>query len=49
MKSQSIFSFAKLTSRPPSRGAWIEIIMSLLAVMSENRRPPSRGAWIEIK
>ena len=35
------------TKSPPSRGAWIEIIVFALDVeIAES--PPSRGAWIEI-
>ena len=32
---------------PPSRGAWIEISLILLAHLT-CLSPPSRGAWIEI-
>ena len=35
-----------LTS-PPSRGAWIEIIVFLVCILLVVS-PPSRGAWIEI-
>ena len=36
-------------SRPPSRGAWIEIRRSFSGPMPESPSPPSRGAWIEIR
>ena len=32
---------------PPSRGAWIEIPLSL-KYSAPQQSPPSRGAWIEI-
>ncbi len=32
---------------PPSRGAWIEIRISLPS-RNVRKSPPSRGAWIEI-
>ena len=32
---------------PPSRGAWIEILLRLWTLTSD-ASPPSRGAWIEI-
>ena len=47
MKSAYIPNVSKTTASPPSRGAWIEIGLSLegLPVLES---PPSRGAWIEI-
>ena len=33
---------------PPSRGAWIEILLSRWTRTLEIPSPPSRGAWIEI-
>ena len=32
---------------PPSRGAWIEIVV-ICSVLLNGPSPPSRGAWIEI-
>ena len=32
---------------PPSRGAWIEILI-LSTIKFSEKSPPSRGAWIEI-
>ena len=36
-------------SRPPRRGAWIEMFSSVMVNICHSRRPPRRGAWIEIK
>ena len=33
---------------PPSRGAWIEIPISVMPNAATRSSPPSRGAWIEI-
>ena len=35
------------TPSPPSRGAWIEILVNALSHHGP-QSPPSRGAWIEI-
>ena len=32
----------------PTRGAWIEILTTAVAVMTEKVSLPTRGAWIEI-
>ena len=37
-----------LWASPPSRAAWIEIIVSYILIFSV-MSPPSRAAWIEIK
>ena len=47
MKSMLVEQITILLPSPPSRGAWIEIMIerpSERCAMS----PPSRGAWIEI-
>ena len=36
-----------MSSSPPSRGAWIEIVAAKYGV-NKPESPPSRGAWIEI-
>ena len=38
----------RLRRSPPSRGAWIEISVSPVRVVTCVVSPPSRGAWIEI-
>ena len=35
-------------SSPPSRGAWIEIVIVSGVEWMQSMSPPSRGAWIEI-
>ena len=35
------------TMSPPSRGAWIEIVILIYCKLTQ-KSPPSRGAWIEI-
>ncbi len=33
---------------PPSRGAWIEMLLLAVVLLQSFTSPPSRGAWIEI-
>ena len=37
-----------LLESPPSRGAWIEIVIFQTNHTNMPKSPPSRGAWIEI-
>ena len=47
MKSPHISICPSTCSRPPSRGAWIEI-MYRLPIKAHLASPPSRGAWLEM-
>ena len=48
MKFQITDRSARCVQSPPSRGAWIEIILMMLRSCPILTSPPSRGAWIEI-
>ena len=47
MKFADAMSCKVTQESPPSRGAWIEILLTYHA-MRGSMSPPSRGAWIEI-
>ena len=47
MKSQESEDEIGTYTSPPSRGAWIEILLAQLKLVV-TASPPSRGAWIEI-
>ena len=47
MKSFLFHAPFRIARSPPSRGAWIEIVIGW-AYYALPMSPPSRGAWIEI-
>ena len=48
MKSVFVHGLEESWQSPPSRGAWIEILMVNEWTDQNVMSPPSRGAWIEI-
>ena len=48
MKCINMMAELRGDTSPPSRGAWIEMLIVAGLMISAGVSPPSRGAWIEI-
>ena len=49
MKCINMMAELRGDTSPPSRGAWIEMLIVAGLMISAGVSPPSRGAWIEIR